>query len=185
MSSFSLSRRFFLKASLAGAAGLFCRPAFSGTHISPLLPAGRLPLYNIHTKERLEIAYRDSSGKYDTDALDALNWILRCHYSGKVVDMDISVIEFLNQVHKIVGGSKEIHIVSGFRSQEYNNLLLRQGREVKRNSLHIQGKAIDVTVPGVSLSALRRVAVSLRYGGVGYYRQSDFVHLDSGRFRIW
>jgi uncharacterized protein YcbK (DUF882 family) len=185
MSSFSFSRRLFLKASLAGVAGLFCRPAFSRTRVSPLLPAGRLPLYNIHTKERLEIAYRDSSGKYNTDALDALNWILRCHYSGKVIDMDISMIEFLNYVHKNVGRDKEIHIVSGFRSQEYNSLLLLQGRKVKRNSLHIQGKAIDIMVPGVSLSALRKVAVSLRYGGVGYYRQADFVHLDSGRFRIW
>ena len=185
MSSFSLGRRLFLKSTLVAFAGLFCRPAFSKTRVSPSLPAGRLPLYNIHTDERVDIAYRDSSGKYDTDALSALNWILRCHYSGKVIDMDISVIEFLNYVHKNVGRDRDIHIVSGFRSREYNNLLFREGRKVKKNSLHIQGKAIDMMIPGVSLSALRKVAVSLRYGGVGYYSQSDFIHLDSGRFRVW
>ena len=47
------------------------------------------------------------------------------------------------------------------------------------------GKAIDVAIPGVQIRALRKVALSLKRGGVGYYPRSGFVHLDTGRVRRW
>jgi len=51
--------------------------------------------------------------------------------------------------------------------------------------MHTQGKAIDIRLPGHSLSSLHQTAVSLRGGGVGYYPKSDFVHVDTGRVRYW
>jgi uncharacterized protein YcbK (DUF882 family) len=177
-----LTRRSFLKASLAGAAMLLSKPVFPKD--LPLLPPGTLSLYNIHTDERLEVTYRKASGEYDQEALTALNWVLRCHHTGQVADMDVKVIEFLNMVDKQLGGNNDIHVISGFRSHEYNQLLLKKGRNVAGNSLHIQGKAIDISIPRVDLALLRHTALNLRYGGVGYYPR-DFVHLDSGRFRTW
>ena len=79
----------------------------------------------------------------------------------------------------------EIHIISGYRSPTYNGDLRRGGHGVARHSLHMKGKAIDISVPGVGLDKLRRVALNLRYGGVGYYPGPGFVHIDSGNFRIW
>ena len=99
--------------------------------------------------------------------------------------MDKRVIEFINTVDKQLGGGNEIHIISGFRSPEYNNLLIREGRNVVKNSLHLQGKAIDIHFPQIPLNKVRQAALKLRYGGVGYYPKSGFVHLDSGRFRFW
>ena len=32
---------------------------------------------------------------------------------------------------------------------------------------------------------LRNAATGMKRGGVGYYPRSDFVHLDTGRFRTW
>jgi len=181
----ALDRRSFLKVCLAGAMALLARPAFPKELTDFQFPVGRLSLYNIHTGERLHVTYRDPSGEYNKEALEALNWILRCHYSGQVANIDVRAIEFLNLVDKKVGGDNEIAIISGFRSLEYNELLIKEGRGVARHSLHLLGRAIDIRMPRVPLDTLRQTALSLQYGGVGYYPRSDFVHLDSGRSRFW
>ena len=49
----------------------------------------------------------------------------------------------------------------------------------------MQGRAIDLRIPGVSHKELHREALELRSGGVGYYPESGFVHLDTGRVRRW
>ena len=150
-----------------------------------ILPEGKLTLLNIHTDDKLTVKYRNSLGEYDPEALKELNWILRCHYTGRSVDMDTDVIEFVNFAAKKCGGNNEVHIISGYRSPEYNKLLINEGRHVAKHSLHMVGKAIDIRIPGVDLRELRNEALNLKLGGVGYYRESNFVHLDSGRFRTW
>ncbi len=186
MFHFSHNRRSFLKFSMAGAMALFgIRPALAKTASAGILPEGRLSLYNVHTREKLAITYRNQADEYDPEALKALNWILRCHYSNKTTDMDTRVIEYLNTVDKQFGGDNEIHVISGFRSPEYNSLLREEGRHVAHHSLHMLGKAIDFFIPRVSLKHLRTAAISLNYGGVGYYPQTGFVHIDSGKFRTW
>jgi uncharacterized protein YcbK (DUF882 family) len=159
------------------------RPAISSAREK--LPEGKLTLFNIHTNEKLSVTFRNASGEYDAEALKALNWILRCHYSGEAIDIDTRVIEFVNLTDKQLGGNNEIHIISGYRSPQYNQLLISEGRHVVKNSLHKVGRAIDIRIPRVALTRVRDVALDLRLGGVGYYRQSDFVHLDSGRLRTW
>lgn len=179
------TRRSFLKASLASAFALVGRAAWAQDLVVPPVPEGRLALYNTHTDERLEIPYRDQSGQYDLDALSDLDHILRCHYTNRVAKMDVRVIEFLNAVDKRLGGGNEIHVISGFRSPEYNRLLVRKGGGVARHSLHLSGKAIDLRIPGVSPNVIKKTALDLRHGGVGYYPRKGFVHLDSGTFRHW
>jgi len=159
------------------------RDAFAG--IVPPGPRGKLSLYHTHTGERLFVACRDVRGEYDPGTLSALNRILRCHFTGEVAEIDLRVIDFMEAVDRSLGGGKEIHIVSGYRSAIYNAKLLREGRGVARNSLHLRGKAIDLRIPGIRLESLREAALRLREGGVGYYPGSDFVHIDSGRFRAW
>jgi len=181
-----LNRRLFLKASLAGVLFLAGRkPAYSKTASNLMLPEGSLSLYNTHSRERLSINYRDPQGNYIPEALTSLNWILRCPYTGEVANMDIRAIEHLNLVDKQLGGGNEFHIISGYRSPQYNGLLRREGHHVAKHSLHLKGKAIDISIPGVGLDKLRRTALNLNYGGVGYYPGAGFVHLDSGSFRTW
>jgi uncharacterized protein YcbK (DUF882 family) len=179
------TRRSFLKASLASAFLLVGKPAYAEDLIVPSIPDGRLALYNTHTGERLAVTYRDSSGQYDQDALNALNHLLRCHYTNRATKMDVQVIEFVNAVDKRLGGDNEIHIISGFRSSEYHRLLRTKGRRVARHSLHLSGKAIDLRIPGIGPNVIRKAALDLRNGGVGYYPRRGFVHLDSGAFRYW
>ena len=183
----SWTRRTLLKTSIAGALCLgghllFPRIARAKT---AALPEGELSFYNVHTGERLRVRYRDESGQYDLTALDELNHILRCHHTGEVAAMDPRVIEHLNLVQKTLGGEGEIHVISAYRSPEYNALLVKRSRRAARHSFHVEGQAVDFFIPGVRPRDIRQVALKLQYGGVGYYPRADFIHLDCGPFRSW
>lgn len=177
------TRRAFLQTAVAGALAL----GWGGSSFAKVLLAekGSLSLYNTHSEERLSVTYRRPDGTYDVDALNALNWILRCHFSNQQTVMDVDAIEYLNVVDKRLGGGNEIHIISGYRSPTYNSLLYRNGHHVAKKSLHRVGKAIDIAIPGIDLATVRRTAVALKLGGVGYYPGAGFVHIDSGTFRTW
>ncbi len=179
-----ISRRGLLKTALAGAFCLWTGQAFPEARPGNAFD-GTLSLFNIHTEEKLKIAYRDRNGHYDPDALAAVNRLLRCHYTNEVARIDIRVIEYLKAVDDKLGGRNDIHVVSGFRSLAYNNLLVREGRGVVPHSLHLAGKAIDFRIPGIGLKTVRKTALGLSAGGVGFYPASDFVHIDSGRVRFW
>ncbi|MDH5298222.1 MAG: DUF882 domain-containing protein [Desulfobulbaceae bacterium] len=179
-------RRSFLKASLIATLALFSgETAWANILTDEELQPGRLNLLNTHTGEHLNVTYRDRDGRYDQQAIDAINWLLRCHHTNEVHPIDIRTVEYLNQVHQRLDGEHEIHVISAYRSPEYNALLRRQGQGVAKHSLHLEGRALDIRIPGVNLSTLHRVALNLKMGGVGYYPETGFIHLDSGSFRTW
>lgn len=179
------SRRTLLRTSCAGLAVLGMRLVRPARSEARGLPEARLCFVNVWTNERLEVTFRDMDGRYDWDALDDINHIMRCHYTGEVAAMDVRVLEHINLVQKKLGGDREIHIISGFRSPQYNTLLVKTGRRAAKNSLHVQGQAVDLRMPGLHPKVIRQAAVELGFGGVGYYPRSKFVHLDSGPFRTW
>lgn len=179
------TRRTVLRTALAGLAMLAGRLVCPSIGWAQEMPEGRLTFVNVWTHERLAVTYRDEKGTYDLDALDDVNQIFRCHYTGEVAAIDVRVLEHINLVQKRVGGDREIHIISGFRSPEYNAMLVRSGRRAARNSLHMQGQAVDLQMTGVHPKIIRQAALELGFGGVGYYPRSKFVHLDSGPFRTW
>ena len=172
-----ISRRFFLKVLLTTAVyypfkGLY---AFQGQDRI-------LQMYNIHTDERLNTVYF-SSGIYDLDAIDRINYFLRCHYTDKVMPIDIKVIDLLCDIKDVFGSKKEITIISGYRSPIYNRYLIKQGHNVGKKSQHLKGKAIDFTIEGVDNRKIASLAKSFRAGGVGKY--PEFVHIDTGKVRYW
>jgi uncharacterized protein YcbK (DUF882 family) len=179
------TRRTLLKTSLVGLLTLTGRVFDPWAACAQDLPDGALTIYNVHTNEWLRVKYRDAAGNYDLAALDELNHILRCHHTGEVATMDVRVIEHVNLVQKTLGGDGEIHVISGYRSSAYNAMLVKRNRRVARQSLHVKGQAIDLYIPGVHPRQIRQAALKLRYGGVGYYPRSQFVHLDCGPFRFW
>mgnify|MGYP003572659472 CR=1 FL=1 len=77
------------------------------------------------------------------------------------------------------------HVISGYRSPKTNAKLHSKSSGVAKKSLHMQGKAIDIRLPGCELKHLRQAALDLKAGGVGYYAKSNFIHLDTGRVRRW
>jgi len=181
-----LCRRMFLKSSAVFAATMLgARSAFAKVVESGSALEGKLSLYNANIGERLTVTYRNSLGEYCDDALQALNWIFRCHNTNETTNMDLRVIEYLNRLDNSLGGGNEIHIISGYRSPSYNSKLRSVSKGVAKNSLHMKGRAVDLVIPGIGLDRIRHTALALASGGVGYYPRGGFVHIDSGAFRSW
>lgn len=144
-----------------------------------------LALVHTHTRERIELVYA-AAGNYLDDALLKLNRFLRDHYSGDVGVIDPVLYDQLHGVQAALGTARAFEVISGYRCPATNDKLrAKGGGGVAKQSLHMQGRAIDVRLQGVPLDEVRDAAQSLRAGGVGYYPGSQFVHLDSGRVRSW
>jgi uncharacterized protein YcbK (DUF882 family) len=144
-----------------------------------------LLLYNTHTAERIEIVYRHAD-QYVPDALAKLDYFLRDHRTGDVHHFDPRLFDILSDLTASVGEpGAEIDIVCGYRTSTTNESLRARTPGVAKNSLHIQAEAIDLRMPGVDTLKLRKAALALARGGVGYYPHSDFIHVDVGRVRHW
>ena len=144
-----------------------------------------LAMAHTHTREQLDLVYAVHE-RYVPESLGVLNRFLRDHYTGEVGAMDPQLFDLLHRVRQALGSTAAFHVISGYRAPATNlRLRLTRGGGVARNSLHTEGRAIDVRLPGVALADLRDAALSLRAGGVGFYPREDFVHLDTGRVRHW
>lgn len=180
----ALNRRRFLKLGVAaGVTGLL--PATAWARPNRIVePARELGFYNTHTGEKLKVVY-STEGAYIPEALGEINHVLRDHYSGDVGEMDARVLDLLYELRLKLDTREPFHIISAYRSPETNAGLAKRSGGVAKHSLHLHGMAIDIRVPGRDLAQVRKAAVALQGGGVGYYRGSNFVHLDTGRVRYW
>jgi len=155
--------------------------------VSSAAPAYRLRFYHTHTGERLDIVYRRGD-QYVPQALDDLDHFLRDHRTGDVHHFDPRLFDLLYDLQASLGDSSgEIEVICGYRTPWSNEFLRARSPHtgVARHSLHMQAEAIDIRLPGIPTSELRDAALRLHRGGVGYYRSSDFVHVDVGRVRHW
>lgn len=144
-----------------------------------------LRLYNTHTNEKIEIVYRRGD-QYIQSALAKLDFFLRDHNTNEVRHFDPRLYDILSDLTASVGHpGGEIDIVCGYRTTSTNAALRAHTNGVAKNSLHIQAEAIDLRMPGVNTLKLRKAALALARGGVGYYPHSDFIHVDTGRVRQW
>lgn len=161
--------------------------AYSRAGESPIQPEPvyRLRLYHTHTNESIDLVYRVGD-TYIAPAIDRLDHFLRDHRTGDVIQLDRRVFDLLHDLTAAVGRpDAEIDIVCGYRTPWSNDFLRRTTQGVASHSLHMQGEAIDIRMPGVATAKLRDVALTLHRGGVGYYPESRFVHVDVGRVRRW
>lgn len=176
-----LDRRFVLRlaAPLAlSLASLTPRPAAAA------IRERALALHHCHTGESLRTVYF-ADGRYLPEALRAATHHLRDWRVNKAQPIDPALLDLLWALRQRLEATAPIEVLSGYRSPETNAMLRRRQGGVARNSLHMRGMAIDLRVPGRSLGTLRRAAMSLKGGGVGYYPRSDFVHIDTGPVRYW
>lgn len=143
-----------------------------------------LAFRHTHTGERETVTYwRD--GAYQVDSLQILDHLLRDHRTGESTRMDRALLDMLYQLQQAVGTQGEFEIISAYRSPKTNKMLRNKSGGVAKRSLHMQGRAIDIRLCGCDLKTLRDRAVAMKAGGVGYYPKSNFIHLDTGRFRSW
>ena len=178
-----LTRRGFLT-TIAGAAISMAAPGAIASVATAPARDRALSFYNTHTGEKLSATFW-SDGKYLDDGIEEMNWLLRDHRADKASSMDPKLFDLLYQLQQKVGHDGEFHVISGYRSPATNDMLAKRGSGVAKRSYHMLGQAIDVRLPGFDTHQLKKAAIALKSGGVGYYSASDFIHLDIGRVRQW
>jgi uncharacterized protein YcbK (DUF882 family) len=150
-------------------------------------PERVLSFFHTHTGERLKVAYC-CGGEYQAAGLQEVNHILRDFRVNETRAIEPRLLDLLYELGGTLGSDQPFHVISGYRSPETNMMLRERGGTatgVASHSLHMVGQAIDIRVPGVTIGDLRDAARSLKVGGVGFYPDLNFVHVDIGRVRYW
>ena len=144
-------------------------------------------LCHAHRKDSIAVTFR-VNGHYDAAALKQLNWFLRDWRNDKETNMDPRLFDVLWEAYRSagrMGPDDPIVVLSAYRSPETNAMLRRRSHRVAEHSQHMLGKAMDTTIPGLSMEKLRELGMRMQRGGVGYYPSLNFVHLDVGGVRHW
>lgn len=171
---------------LAASAGLLALPMLAATGRAQASASATrtLSFLHTHTGESLSLVYA-SGDAYISAALARVNWFLRDFRNGESRPIDPQLLDQLHKLSQVTGAKAPFEVISGYRSPATNEQLQKKSGGVATHSLHLEGRAIDIRLADVPLATVRDAAASLRAGGVGFYPQSQFVHLDTGHVRRW
>ena len=139
---------------------------------------------HLHTGEQLDTTYW-SEGRYLKTSLADINYLLRDFRTEEVHPIDPKLLDLLHYLQLETGNDNPFQIISGYRSPKTNAQLRASSSGVAKKSLHMQGRALDIRLPGTPLKTLHRIACNAKVGGVGLYTGSNFIHIDTGRVRYW
>ncbi len=145
-----------------------------------------ISLRHLRTGETARVVYY-AEGRYLRESLRAVDRVLRDWRADRARPTDPGLLDLLWALRLRLGtGDRPVEVACGYRTPETNAMLRRRDAAgVARDSLHLRGMAVDISVPGRSLREVRAAAVGLRRGGVGHYPRSGFVHVDTGPVRYW
>ena len=174
-------KRTLLVLALVGLAGIVAVGPPSNVRAAD---ARQLSFYHTHTKQSLDVVYYQN-GEYVESSLDEINRFLKDFRTGDIAEMDPGLLDILYDVRNELDSDGTYEVISAYRSPKTNEMLRGKSGGVARKSQHLLGNAIDVRLRGVPTEDLRDTALEMKRGGVGFYKQSDFVHMDTGRVRRW
>jgi len=143
--------------------------------------AGRYLLYNIHTKEFLNL-----SEITDLWSQDKINTFFRDWRANATAQIDLRLVSALKtiiDIAKLKSNLNRVNIHSGFRTKKTNDMLRLSSSSVAEKSYHVQGRALDFSIEGIPSRDLSKIVLDNFDGGVGVYR--GFVHVDTGPKRVW
>jgi uncharacterized protein YcbK (DUF882 family) len=177
----NISRRHFLVTAAQAVTGLLiCPPLTCWAREPKEFP---LSFFHTHTEECLKILH--TPGHCSNAVQKKIKTFLRDFRTGDVHPIDPKLLDIICKIQTDTGSRGTIEIISGYRSPQTNNTLGHKSSGVAKKSLHMKGQAVDIRITDLLTRQLHKTATALRTGGVGYYAKSDFVHLDTGRFRTW
>lgn len=157
------------------------RPAFA-VRVSEL--KRELTFEHLHTGEEITAIYK-VRGRYMPKGVAQIDHILRDWRTGDAIAMDRELLDLVWELQRMLGSTAPIEIISGYRSRKTNMMLASLNPGVAEHSQHTLGKALDFRLADRDLDKVRKAAVAMQRGGVGYYPQSGFIHVDTGRVRVW
>ncbi len=144
----------------------------------------KLSFYHTHTFKELSLVYF-RNGRYIPKALNKINHFLKDFRTGDIHPIDVALLDLLHDIRKAAGSKHFFEVISGYRSPQTNSMLQDSSNGVASHSLHMMGKAIDIRLPSFNTGRLHQIALGFQRGGVGFYPQSDFIHVDTGTVRFW
>ncbi|WP_446809352.1 YcbK family protein [Methylomonas sp. 2BW1-5-20] len=143
-----------------------------------------LAFQNPHTGDKLNLTYFER-GRYLSDALDEISFLLRDHRTDDVHPIDPELLDQLHDLKQMLGLHQPFDVICGYRSPLTNAKLHAEHTGVANNSFHMHGRAVDIRIERFDLRRIHNAALAMHRGGVGYYPSSNFIHLDTGTFRTW
>lgn len=144
--------------------------------------ARRLSLKNNATGETFDGRYRDAIGPIPSAMVD-LALFLRDHRENVSGPVYVETLDFLADVIEHAGVARAT-VLSAYRTKKTNEMLASRIFGVAEKSKHLEGRAIDITLDK-NLSPAAKIARKMARGGVGWYPDNHFIHLDSGPIRNW
>lgn len=177
-------RRRFLKMTVLCGLGLLVPDSVHGLVRKDHSPEKSLSLTHLHRRESLNVVYHTRSG-YAEKALAEISYLMRDRRTGEVKKIDPRLLDYLYAIKKILKPTTPFCIISGYRTRETNQILQRAGKGAAANSYHLKGKAADICLRGIRPASLYWSALKAHAGGVGFYPDRHFVHLDVGPIRSW
>ena len=142
-------------------------------------------LRNSNTNEHMRLDF----GNYRRQK-DEFNHFARDWRQNREIDIANALIEKFGRVAGELGATS-FNLFCAYRTPETNRMLQKTSGGQASNSLHLVGKAFDITADGFSAATLQQAALKVAqrdgFGGVGYYPRSEmpFVHIDIGGLRHW
>src|SRR5471032_1143151 len=131
-----------------------------------------LVVNNLNTGETLKTEFFDGK-RYNKDELARLNHLFRDYRAEKVKSIDPALFDHLYRLQIMLATNKPIQLISGYRTVATNNSMSRPGSGVAKDSYHTKGQAMDFHIEGIELSYIRKAALKMKMGGVGYYPRSN------------
>ncbi|MDX9690604.1 MAG: DUF882 domain-containing protein [Proteobacteria bacterium] len=183
--SIDSSKRHFVQTGLFASGLLLANPSLAlagGLGRQPKMK--ELAFRNLHTDEQLRVTYW-KNGSYDRGALSRIHRIMRDFRTGDVFPISANLIDLLHDLQAKMRTDATIEIISGYRSPKTNAMLVNNSDGVAKRSYHMRGLATDIRMSSVPLRKIQTTALFMKRGGVGFYPNSDFVHVDVGPVRHW
>jgi uncharacterized protein YcbK (DUF882 family) len=175
------SRRTFLFFSAMAGAALVVRPDTSSAAVAA---TRTIALHTRWSDETFAGPYLQQ-GCYLSTALDEINHLFRDRHSQAVHPIDVRLLDLLYAFKQRTDYGGSFEVVCGYRTPATNRMLMKHGVHAAKDSLHIKGQAVDVRFDGLALARAHKIALDMRLGGVGYYPNQNFIHLDVGPVRSW
>ena len=144
----------------------------------------RLHLVNSHTGDNVDVVYY-THGIFMNDNISKLNNLMRDRRANTATQMDTTLYDQLFLLRTLLDTDKPVHVLSGYRTPETNAKLRRRSKGVAKYSLHMEGRAADIYIPGIPIKTVQKTMLEMQAGGVGVYSKSNFVHIDTGQVRHW
>lgn len=179
-----MDRRSFLGAAFGTAAAL----------ILPVSPVAASDAEFWAQPRRLRLLRKDSKEFFDEvywadGVLQQQGYLRICQalrdlHDNSAVYMDPRLLDLMRAVQAYVehyNYTAPLVITSGYRSPKTNAKI----EGAAKNSMHLQGKAIDFTMPGLPSEYMGMLASRYQGGGVGFYPSAGFTHMDTGNVRYW